>query len=318
MTALTSDAALTRIKARAQIPSTDPRLADTDLHAILDDLIVTELGVSVYDADDGRWIATASDVSVTSGVSEYRIPSRAWAGGVDSIHLIDSNGNEIPVDYVDRHEIPTWSNAAWSSTLNSSRPRYTILGDVLRLMPTPTDSAYSLRVRYVRRPSALVAVSSAALISSVASSALTATYPSGAAWTSIDVIEGTYSGASLEDDVSVTLSGGSTITRGSGSYATTGAGTIAAGDYACNAGTSCVLQVPDVAVAFLIERAAGEVADVLGDAEMARSRLLLAEQKRKKMEGALAERTQQRPKAIPYGSPLRAWGQRPRGLWGVR
>lgn len=315
-TALTSDAALTRIKARAQIPSTDPRLADSDILSMIDDVIVSEIGLDAYDADDGRWIHTASDVALTANVAEYRIPARAWAGGVDTVSLITSDGDEIPLDYVDREEIPMWATVGWSPSLMGS-PRYTILGDVIRLLPTPTDATYSLRVRYVRRPNRLVAVSSCALVSSVAGAAITATYPAGAGWTSVDVIEGTHGAASLEDSVTVTLSGGATITRSSGTWSTSGAGAIAAGDYVCSAGQSCVVQVPDVAIAFLIERVTGEVADVLGDTELARTRLALAEQKRKKLQQAIASRTKAAPRAIPYGSPLRGNGQRPRGLWGA-
>lgn len=312
-TALTSDAALARIKARAQVPSVDPRLADTDIFAMFDDVITTEIGLSVYDADDGRQVYTAADVTLTASLAEYRIPARAWAGGVDTVSIVDSNGLESPLAYVDREEIPMWSG-----TTTGTPERYSIVGDVIRLLPTPSSASYSLRVRFVRRPNRLVAVSSCAIITAVGSTTLTATYPSGAGWTSVDVIEGTHGGASLEDSVTVTLSGGSTHTRSSGTWASTGAGAIAAGDYVCSAGTSCVIQVPDVAIAFLIERVTGEVADVLGDSEAARTRLALAEQKRGKMEQAIAERTKQRPRAIPYGSPLRSSGQRPASMWGWR
>lgn len=311
--ALTSDAALTRIKARAQVPSVDPRLADTDIFAMFDDVITTEIGLSAYDADDGRWIHTAADVTLTASLAEYRIPARAWAGGVDTVCIVDSAGVESPLDYVDREEIPMWSGSGLPH-------RYAVVGDVIRLLPTPNAAAasHSLRVSYVRRPNRLVAVSSCAIITAVGSTTLTATYPAGAGWTSVDVIEGTHGGASLEDSVAVTLSGGSTHTRSSGTWASTGAGAIAVGDYVCSAGTSCVIQVPDVAIAFLIERVAGEVADVLGDSEAARTRLALAEQKRSKMEQAIAARTKQRPRVIPYGSPLRSSGQRPASMWGWR
>lgn len=315
--ALTADGLLTRVKARAQVPSTEGRVTDADILAMVDDLLVTELGLAVYDADDGRHIHTAPDVSLVASTAEYRLPARAWAGGVDQVLLVDGNGDTCPLDYVDRHEVPRWSGSSWTGTLAEPAARFTLIGDVIRLLPTPGSSVsgWSLRVRYVRRPNALVLVAACASISSLSASALTATYPAAAAWTSIDVIEGTHHGASLEDDVTVSLSGGSTITRSSGSFATSGAYTVSAGDYACEAGTTCVLQCPDVAVAFVVERTAGELCDVLGDSAGAQTRLALAEQKRRQMEGALAERSATRPRVIPYNSPLRASGMGPRTRW---
>lgn len=302
--AITVDQFLARVKARAQVPTTDGRLSDTEIGSFADDLIEAELGLSVYDADDGRWAATAADVSVTAGRATYRIPSRAWAGSIDQVSLIDAQGNEIPLVYVDRSEVALWSSASlWSD------PRYTLEGDAIRLLPTPADSAYSLRVRYIRRPSRLVTVSSAALISAVGASALTvASYPAGWSSLNVDVVRGEHHADPLEDDVTVTASAGTTLTRGSGSFATSGTLGISAGDYACEAGTTCVLPVPSVAVRYLVDLTAYDVCTDLADSEGAAEIARTLEMRRKRMEEALARRSRTAPKVIARHSPLRSAG----------
>lgn len=304
--AITADQLLARIKARAQIPSTEGRLTDAEILALADDALLLSLGREVYDADDGRWIRAAPDVSVASGTSEYRIPSRAWSGGLDAVLLVDAQGNEIPLGYVDRSEIWQWeSGGVWGA------PRFTILGDKIRLLPTPTDSAYSLRVRYVRRPSRLVEVADCAKAMVVATDSVTATVPSAwAASEAVDVVQATHHADALGDDISATISGTTiTLTVPDG---------MAVGDYVCRAGESCVVQAPGTAIPYLADLVARDVCVALGDNEGADRSAALAESRRRDLEQAIAERSRTRPKVINRNSPLRAGPQRGRWPWGRR
>lgn len=313
--ALTSDALLTRIKARAQVPSADGRLSDAEIFTICDDIIRDDIGLAAYEADDGRWLATAANVSVASGTATYRIPTRAWAGGVQTVSLIDSSGNEIPIPRVDHSEIAEWTaGGLWQA------PRWALDGAVIRLLPTPTDSLYSLRVRYIRRPNALVAVSACGLISGTSSTTLTVSNsPTLAASPTLDIIRGTHSADSLADSIATTYSD-PTITYTAGDLATSGAYAPASGDYACLEGTTCVVQVPDVAVRYLTLKAAAEVCDALGDdAGFARCSAQAIDARRQ-LDLAIAERSRVRPKIIPRNSPLRSSGGRAgrrRRWWGA-
>ncbi len=312
--AVTSDALLTRIKARAQIPSTEGRLSDAEIFTIVDDLILSSVGREVYDADDGRWVRTAADVSLTSGTGAYRLPTRAMAGGVDEVIVIQ--GTELyQLDYVDRSDVWEWGTA-------TGMPRaFTIMGDVITLLPTPA-SGYSLRVRYLRRPSKLVAVQECAIPTVVGSTTLTASLISAVAaggWTSptvIDLHQSIHHGEALEDDIAVSFSG-STITRTSGTFTTTGAYAVTAADapYAALAGKSCVVQVPDVAIPYIADLAARDVCVALGDMEGADRSASLAEQRRKEMMSVISERSRQRPKVVPRNSPLRVASQRSSRWW---
>ena len=313
---VTADELLTRVKSRAQVPDADGRLGstsaavDASIFTIIDDLMQTAAFRSIYDADDGRRVATAANVSITKSQPNYRIPSRAWGGDVDSVHLITSTGEEVPLHYVDRSEIYMWDQAGlWAD------PRYTILGNTIRLLPSPADSNYSLRVRYLRRPNKLVKVATCTLLTASAASTLTGTIGSG--WsspTTIDVIKGTHGGYALEDDIPVTYTG-TTITRTTGSNATTGASIPEAGDYACLAGETCVVQCPDVAISFLVARASAEVCDAIGDEAGMRRHMAFAERKQSDLEQAISKRTKENPRVISRYSPLRAAGMYRRRGW---
>lgn len=311
--AVTSDALLARVKRAAMMPTADGRLTDAEILTALDDVIDTQLGRAVYDADDGRWVETAADVAVTAGRSDYRLPERAWADGIRQVMLVDpTTGTEIPLDYVDLADAYELRNAGvWAA------PAYTLVADAIRLLPTPADSAYSLRVAYLRQPSRLVAVSACALVSTVSSSTIgaAAALPSSMSGTEVvDVVRGT-NGRVLETDVTVTASTPN-LTRGAGAWGTSGIGAIVAGDYVCLAGETCVVPVPRVAIAYLVELGARQVCIDLGDAEGARDRAATAEEARKDMEQGIAERSRTRPAVINRFSPLRSAGMPRRGRWG--
>lgn len=313
--ALTSDDLLARIKARAQVPAADGRLSDAEIFAICDDIIRDDIGLAAYEADEGRHVYTQADATISSGVSDYRIPTRAWAGGVQQVSLVDSNGNSVPLPRVDHGDVDEWNRGGiWES------PRWTLVGAAIRLLPTPTDSSYSLRVRYIRRPNRLVAVSSCGLINSPTSTTLTISglTDTWGALQVIDVIRGTNHADSLGDGIAMGWSD-PTLTYVAGTLDTSGAYAVASGDYACQHGTTCVPQVPDVAMRYLTIKAAAEVCDVFGDAEGFARCMAQAQQARGQLDAAIAERSRTRMKIIPRNSPLRpGYGRRSwRRWWGA-
>jgi hypothetical protein len=313
--AVTTDALLTRIKARAQVPATEGRLSDAEILTLVDDLIVSSVGREAYDADDGRWIKTAADVALTASLATYRLPTRALGGGIDEVILVDSAGNLAQLDYVDRADI-------WEYGTSTGVPvAYALLGDVLQLLPAPSSSSYSVRVRYVRRPSQLVLVAACGGVNATPSGAAVLVADSPASWASdsfeVDVIEATHHGEALEDEVTGSFNAGpTTFTRTSGTWATTGAYAVLGPDsqryraYMCESGESCIVQVPDIAIPYIADLAARDVCVALGDMEGADRSASIAEQRRREMSAVISERSRTRPKIVPRNSPLRVAGMR--------
>ncbi len=304
--ATTVDTFLADVKAAAQVPAAEGRISDAEILRVADQLLVRAVGRAVFDADDGRWSVTAPLVTVSSGVAASRVPTRAWAGGLRSVTLVQtSTGDVRPLDYVDNSDIDLYTGGSWQS------PCYTIEGDSILLLPTPTDSAYSLRVRYLRRPSRMALLADCAAITAVSSSTITATFPSAFTDSStVDIVRGSHHATPLEDDVAIEVTAPSTIARDSGTWTTTGALAVEIGDYVCLSGTTCVPQVPEVAIGWLVELTARDVCVALGDTEGAAARAQLATLAAKDVEASLPERSRTRTVVIPRNSPLRTSGMR--------
>jgi hypothetical protein len=310
--AYTSDDLLSKIKARCQIPASEGRLSDTEIYSIADDVMLSSVGRDIYDADDGRWLASVYDISIVAGTAQYRLPDRAFGSDVDTIHIVDASGDEAPSSYVDRTEIALWMG---SNAFSTGVYRHTIEGDQIRILPTPTQSTGTIRVRYLRDPSRLVPVASAGLVSSTTSTTIViASAPSAFGTTPayrIDVVEGTPSGDLLMQDASATRST-TTMTILAGVSTS-----VAAGDYVCLAGETCVPPLPRAAFPWLVAKASHEVLVALGDRNGADLLAPTVVARRQEVRDILAERSRQRPKVINRYSPLRGAGNiGPRRRWG--
>lgn len=308
--AFTSDDLLSRIKARCSIPATEGRLSDAEIFAICDDVMLTSVGRDIYDADDGRWATTAADVAITASTATYRIPERALGSNIDRVSFVDTAGNEWPANYVDRSEIPLWN---WGGNSATQFSEYTIDGDFVRVLPTPSQSSGYIRIRYQRDPSALVAVSACGLISSKTTTTIViAASPSAFGTTlTVDVVEGTTSGDVIMQSASATRSS-TTITIAAGVNTE-----VAANDYVCLAGQTCVPPIPRVAFPWLAVKASHEVMNALGDFEGARALEATVALRRQEARDLLAERSRTRPKVINRNSPLRTAGMTRSTRWRV-
>jgi len=312
VTGYTSDDLLTRVKARAQVPDADDRLTDADMLAIADDAIRSTVARIVWNADDGRIVRTQADVALVADQSDYRIPDRAVASAIYDVLLVDSAGNERSSAYVDSADAWRWRNDDTATGESDRAYAHTLEGDVIRLLPTPKAAGLSLRVKYRRRPSRLVAVSACVLLGSSSSSTVVAddadSFP--AAWTSegsglvIDVVRSGPSGDSLTDDVPGSTTS-DTFTRSSGAFDTTGPYAPSGGDYACLAGETCVLPVPEEAVPFLTVLVALEIATAFGDTAAMGGLGQLVAGRRKELVALVDDRNREDEAIIPRSSHLR-------------
>jgi len=310
--AYTTDDLLSRVKARAQMPAADGRLTDADVFAILDDSIRSSVARIVYNADDGRTVKSQADQPITSGVARYRIPDRAVAAGVYGVVLVDSAGNEVSSSYKDTADI--WRYQGGYGDGVGWKYDHTIEGDEIVLLPTPSQTDGSLRIKYRRRPSRLVPVSSCAVVSVALANAITTAAAVPSSWGAdeiLDLIESTPNADTLGDDVAGSGIGGASITVVAGVPAE-----LAAGDFVCLAGETCVPQVPQAAIPFLTVLGAYEVCVTLGDREGAAGLERLVSTRKREAMALIAERSRERQVVINRSSHLRQGGRGYRGSWG--
>lgn len=300
----TSDDLLTRVRARALLPDTDGRLANSDILAMADDVILSTLSRAIVNADDGRWVKTHADIPIVSGEARYRIPSRALGSALYDVLIVDRAGNERSSAYIDPAE--GWRYSRGSRGAGVAPFDHTIEGDLLTLLPEPRQDGLTLRLKYRRRPSRLVPVASCAAIASAGGSFIATAAPAPArfgASNTLDIVQGRPNADALGDDLDASTIAGTSITL-SGPVPTD----ARAGDYVCLAGETCVPQVPDVAWPALVAFTAVEVLIAVGDREGAQDLRDIAALRLQEAGRQLSERNRESQAVIPRWSALRGGG----------
>lgn len=264
--ALTTADLLTQVKVLAQLPAADGRITDAELLSSCADPVLRE---TVADLLIGtryqHWVVAASDATISSGTYLYDLPARAHASGLTDVIITDGTSEwsapEIPIAEAYRFRT---EHGGWESPF-----AYTWRDDQLELLPHPTQSGYSLRLLFPRRPSRLVTVSECAVVASLTSTriVLGGTGYVGPGWSdtqTVDVVRGT-SGRVLTEDRATTLSGLVNLDLVSGTWNTSGADAIVAGDFACEAGQTCVPYLPEAVWGVLVAGTTIEALRAVGD-----------------------------------------------------
>lgn len=241
---------LTSIKRRANIPSASGVFGDTELLAMATEELRSYIVPLVLKEREDYWM-TYADVPLTSATS-YPVPARAVGGKLREVSILaDSAGTRevnlprvSPADleragtgfFMDNQGVRLW--------LRNGRP--------------PSDLGVTLRLRYYLRPSALVPVTAAAVVSSLASFPAIGLSGGYATLTT----PGTYDCVSVGSPFSVRQVGfagsvaGATLTSSGAAVAN-----FSAGDWICDADQSPVVQAPVEFHDVLAQKVAVKVAE---------------------------------------------------------
>ncbi len=254
----TTTALLASVKRRGLIPTSEQTFTTTDYLAFATEELQTYVMNLLLSANEEYGVAN-TDVSVTAGTATYAVPVRAANESLRNVLLSDNNSSYYPLTRI----APQDGSSSYS--VSGSIQAYYFLDDSLVLVPSPTASG-TVRLQYFRRPSALVATSAVATVSSVDTGrtvvTTVATIPSTITNTvTVDVVSHSPGFRILSMDATLTGTvSGTTITFSSALPAT-----VVAGDYVCLAGESCVPQVPVEAHPLLAQRVVVKVLEALGD-----------------------------------------------------
>ena len=146
----TTTALLSNIKRKLQIPSGDTKLTDTELLAIADE----EMRSWVYP----QLLRTGQDYAVSqlelpivAATSRYNIPPTCNADTIVSVSIVLSTGTVIHL-----HRVPTLRIDAWGTNQGTTPREYAIQGEQIVLLPQPTDTTATIRVRFERTPGRLI------------------------------------------------------------------------------------------------------------------------------------------------------------------
>lgn len=246
-----------------------------------------------------------TDTTIQSGVSEYRIPSRASAGNLRDVLLKKASTSvavslpRISLEDADRYErggSPYWRTGS----------AFTVQGDKVRLLPATQNTSDTLRMRWYLRPSKFVLTTACDAVTAVGSStSLTGTWTNTADGEVVDVIqaEPNFDALSVGDTAGIA---GATLTL------TNGAPDVAVGDYVCAAGETCIVQLPAELHSVLVTAISVTVWEILRDLEASQLAGKRLARELQEVRSLLAPRVDgEEPRIINRSGPLRGrgWGR---------
>lgn len=160
----TADDLVAAVRRRAQLPdaAADGAFTDADIVGIANEEIALHLVPIVRASREDYW-TTSEDVTIVSGTASYRVPWRAQASGLRDVCLVDSAGRERPLARVS----PTELGRIQSYGGSIDTTVFVMEGPAVRLVPTPTVSGYTLRMRYHRAHPTLVPNASSGIVGSL-------------------------------------------------------------------------------------------------------------------------------------------------------
>jgi hypothetical protein len=156
--AWTTTELLADIRSKAYISDTHPEYTSAVLLRYADEEHRTGILPALLRIRE-EYNVTHSDQSITAARQSYRIPSRAQLGLVRKVFLLDTSGNAKEPPYLAPETLELYSG---QTAALSGIGGYTVSGDEVYLLPTPANTEGTLRIKYYRRPSKLVAPSTAA------------------------------------------------------------------------------------------------------------------------------------------------------------
>lgn len=253
----TTTALLDNARTNCMTPEADALFTDTRLLSILTFEQMTTLVPQILSAQEEYFVHVV-DVPLVAGTSEYAIPERAIGKKLRNVTLVDGAGAELPLSRLFSQNIPFVGPTRVDAF-------YVQNNSIMLFSSLPTQYV-SMRMRYYRRPSSLVATGSAARITVINSGSSTVTVDilpgTWAVGNTVDFIDATPSFDSLLDDAAITV-----INNADVSFAALPAG-LAVGDWLSLSGTTPIPQLPYEAHPLLAQLGACKALEAMGDANI--------------------------------------------------
>lgn len=158
------------VKRRGYIPISQSTEDSTSLIDRLNDELFLTVVPAIESVKENYWL-TSSYAAITANKSIYSIPSRASATALKDIWVLDSAYNKLrPLPRTDVHNLAV-INSSSNSILDGM-----IMGDSIKIRPTPASTTGYLEFWYYQRPNRLIATSSCAKITAVTQGATTTVF----------------------------------------------------------------------------------------------------------------------------------------------
>ncbi len=257
------DQMVTDVRSEYITPNSQNLFQDNDIIKHLDKAMRSKIIPLVNSVREEYWV-NLFDQPVT-GQASYTLPERSSGAMLRDIVFVDAQGNEIELTRLSPVQIKSTFPFGYQLPLYTFG--YYLQDDQVFLYPQQATNAtaYTLRMKYLRRPNNLVSVTECGLITTVASNVITVdNIPT--TWTTdtlFDIIQNFPQFNSIDDGATITnidtLTSQITLTE-----APTG---LAVGMYLCPTLMSCIPQIPYECYDLLIAAGAARLARGIGDSQ---------------------------------------------------
>lgn len=253
----TTDALLDNTRTNCMTPEADALFTDTRLLAMLSFEQMTTLVPQILTTQE-EYFVHVEDTTLSASVASYALPERAIGKKLRDVALVDSAGNESYIQRMNPSDVKFTGTSLSSDVIG-----FYLQNNSLVIVGQLSAAYVTLRLRYYRRPSNLVATDAAAQITvidtvtkTVTVSAVPSTWVVG---DTVDFIDETPSFDSLLDDEAITIINNSDVT-----FAQLPSG-LAVGDWISLSGTTPIPQLPYEAHPLLGQLGACKALEALGD-----------------------------------------------------
>jgi len=259
----TSDDLVTGIRRRAHLDTANGDWTTTTLLAMADQEIV-ELFIPRLAAVREDYLVDYADFTITANQQAYRIPIRALNGVLRDVTVIDTSNYGRSLPLIPLEEVDYYNGLVGSSSVDVRG--FALQGNTLLLLPSPSATGGTLRMRYLRRPGLLVATSSAQAITAINGARTQLTFASNSfgGTSTLDIIQAKPGFDTLGKDLVPSGSSGTTVT-----FSSAVSSDVAVGDYVVTQYYSPVPQLPAELHPLLEQAVAMRVAEILGDETLA-------------------------------------------------
>lgn len=328
--AWTTDDLVSAVKRRAQLPANNGKLDDNDIIDLANEEMHTVVVPMLATAREDYYVYDHDESLVVNQI-EYRIPAQVLAGTLYDVIIVNQNSEETGnLAQIPLQDLPNYGAASASGFTGATM--FAIKGDLLVLTSNPTQSGYTLRFRYIRRPSALTAVSNCGLVTSVLQDTPTTgrleftcdNVPTAFSGAKLDLVQevpnfGVWGGSVITDNIVTGASGTFDVAESdlaSDYYDTVSAmlnnsGLLVQIGYWCPEQSTCVVPIPDVLHPLLVGLTAAQVLRTIGDFQGSAIEQENAQKKLARIMATFAPRTRTRGNRIIASShPLRAGNYR--------
>lgn len=260
---VTTDQFVTNVKRRVTIPASQALLSDLDILAFADHQMKVRL-LPMLTSLRQEFFVVKVDQPVTKNLATYKVPYRSVGRTLRDLKMVDQTGN-ITLDLVQyaEEDISYINNAG-----GFVRRGFYFRGDNVVLVPIPDIDGLTLEMWYELRPSRLVPVTYAAVVTGIAGTTVTCSNISSQFGTvgnilNVDVIDQNQGNSCLGFDLQATYATATEFTFAAGALPPT----LAVGNYIAVSDTTPVVQLPDEVTVLLETLTAMRVCHAIGDFE---------------------------------------------------